>query len=185
LKEELTYQDINAALVQACKKGTKGAFKKLYGLYNEAMFTICLRMLNNREDAEDVLQECFISAFTNLHQYSAKASFGSWLKRIVINACIAAIKKKNNNLIPLAEKDFPEEQTEDDEKIPFDIAAIKLSVSELPDGYRLVISLYLFEDYSHKMIAEKLNITEGTSKSQYSRARKKLIELMQLKTKQS
>jgi RNA polymerase sigma factor (sigma-70 family) len=145
------------------------------------MFTICLRMLNNREDAEDVLQESFISAFKNLHQYNAKASFGSWLKRIVINASIAVIKKKNDHLIPLGEKDLPEEPAQEDEEITYDIETVKLAISKLADGYRLIVSLYLFEDHSHKMIAEKLNISESTSKSQYSRARKRLIELIRSK----
>jgi RNA polymerase sigma factor (sigma-70 family) len=185
LKEEIIYTEANASLIEAGRKGKNDAFKQLYGLYNEAMFTICLRMLNNKEDAEDVLQESFISAFKNLHQYSGKASFGSWLKRIVINACIAAIKKRNDHLIPLAEKDVPEESVQEEEEMTYDIETIKLAISELADGYRLIVSLYLFEDHSHKMIAEKLNISESTSKSQYSRARKRLIELIQLKNKKS
>ncbi len=180
LKEELKYTEANAQLIEAGKKGKNEAFKKLYDLYSDAMFTICLRMLNNREDAEDVLQESFISAFKNLHQYIGKASFGSWLKRIVINACIAAIKKRNEQLIPLGEKDLPEEPTQE-EGITYDIETVKAAISELADGYRLIISLYLFEEHSHKMIAEKLNISESTSKSQYSRARKRLVELIQLK----
>jgi RNA polymerase sigma-70 factor (ECF subfamily) len=130
-----------------------------------------------------VLQESFISAFKNLHQYSGKASFGSWLKRIVINACIAVIKKRNHELIPIDEKDFVEEQQEEEKEITYNAADIKSAISGLADGYRVILSLYLFENYSHKMIAEKLNISEGTSKSQYSRARKRLIELMALKNK--
>jgi RNA polymerase sigma factor (sigma-70 family) len=185
LKEEIIYTEANAPLIEAGRKGKNDAFKQLYELYNEAMFTICLRMLNNREDAEDVLQESFISAFKNLHQYSGKASFGSWLKRIVINACIAVIKKRNDHLIPLADRDLPEEPMQEEEEITYGIETIKLAIGQLADGYRLIISLYLFEDHSHKMIAEKLNISESTSKSQYSRARKRLIELIQLKNKKS
>ncbi len=187
MKEETIYTEANASLIEAGRKGNNGAFKQLYELYKDAMFTICLRMLNNREDAEDVLQESFISAFKNLHQYSSKASFGSWLKRIVINACIAAIKKRNDRLIPLSAQgtDQPEEPMEEEEEITYDIEAIKLAISQLADGYRLIVSLYLFEDYSHKMIAEKLNISENTSKSQYSRARKRLMELIRLKNKKS
>lgn len=142
-------------------------------------------MLNDREDAKDVLQESFISAFKNIHQYSGKVSFGSWLKRIVINACITAIKKRNNNIIPLEERDLPEEPLEEETRIAYTIEDVKAAVSELADGYRIILSLYLFEDYGHKMIAEKLNISEGTSKSQYSRARKKLMELIILKHKKS
>lgn len=183
MKEEIIYTEANAQLIEAGRLGNNVAFKRLYDLYSDAMFTICLRMLNNREDAEDVLQESFISAFKNLQQYSGKGSFGSWLKKIVINACIAVIKKRNDQLIPLAERDLPEEEPDEDEEITYDIETIKLAIRELADGYRMILSLYLFEDHSHKMIAEKLNISEGTSKSQYSRARKRLIELIQLKTR--
>jgi len=185
LKEETTYADSNTLLIEAARKGNNDAFKQLYDLYSDAMFTICLRMLNNREDAEDVLQESFISAFKNLQQYSAKASFGSWLKRIVINACIAVLKKRNYELIPLDERDLPEEPMLEDQEITYNIEIIKSAISELADGYRLIASLYLFEEHSHKMIAEKLNISEGTSKSQYSRAKKRLIELIQLKNNKS
>lgn len=157
----------------------------MYDLYCEAMYTICVRMLNNREDAEDVLQESFISAFKNVHQYSGKVSFGSWLRRIVINGCIATLKKRNHNLIPLAERDLPEEQSEEETEITCTVETIKKAISELADGYRVILSLYLFEDYSHKMIADKLNISEGTSKSQYLRARKRLMELITLKSKKS
>jgi RNA polymerase sigma-70 factor (ECF subfamily) len=135
-------------------------------------------MLNDKEEAKDVLQESFISAFKNIHQYSGKSSFGSWLKKIVINACIANIKKRDPDLIPIAERDLPEESLEEEPKISFTVEEIKMAVSKLPDGYRIILSLYLFEDLSHKTIAEKLNISESTSKSQYSRARKKLMELL-------
>jgi RNA polymerase sigma factor (sigma-70 family) len=135
-------------------------------------------MLNDKEESKDVLQESFISAFKNIHQYNGKASFGSWLKRIVINGCIATIKKRNQNLIPIAERDIPDEEPDEETGITYTVEDVKAAVSELPDGYRIILTLYLFEDHSHKMIAEKLNISEGTSKSQYSRARRKLIELI-------
>ena len=178
MNEALTYTEPNAVLIEECRKGKNEAFKRVYDLYSEAMYTICCRMLNDKEDAKDVLQESFISAFKNIHQYSGKVSFGSWLKRIVINASIAAIKKRNSDLIPLAERDLPEEPVEEGSEITYTIEEVKAAITELADGYRIILSLYLFEDHSHKMIAEKLNISEGTSKSQYSRARRKLIELI-------
>jgi len=181
----ITYTEPNAALIEECRKGKNEAFKQVYDLYSEAMFTICCRMLNDKEEAKDVLQESFISAFKNIHQYGGKSSFGTWLKRIVINACIATIKKRNQNIIPLAERDLPEEVLEENAEMNYTIENVKAAVNELADGYRIILSLYLFEDYSHKMIAEKLNINEGTSKSQYSRARKKLMELIILKSKKS
>ncbi len=178
MSEELIYTEPNAILIEECRKGKNEAFKQVYDLYSAAMYTICCRMLNDKEEAKDVLQESFISAFKNINQYSGKASFGSWLKRIVINGCIATIKKRNADLIPLAERDLPEETIEEETKITYTVEEIKASVSKLPNGYRIILSLYLFEDHSHKMIAEKLNISESTSKSQYSRARKKLMEIL-------
>jgi RNA polymerase sigma-70 factor (ECF subfamily) len=178
LNEELTYTEPNTILIEECRQGKNEAFRQVYDLYSEAMYTICCRMLNDKEEAKDVLQESFISAFRNIDQYNGKASFGSWLKRIVINACIATIKKRNHDLIPLEERDLPEEPIEEETKIAFTVEEIKTAISKLPDGYRIILSLYLFEDHSHKMIAEKLNISEGTSKSQYSRARRKLMEMI-------
>ena len=179
------YKEANSELIGQCRQGRNAAFKEVYELYSKAMFNICMRMLNNRNEAEDVLQESFISAFRNIKQYNGNASFGSWLKRIVINRCIDAIKVRTLNLVPLEERDPPEEETyEEDEQGPaYDVETVKQGISQLPDGYRIILTLYLFEDYTHRMIAEKLGISEGTSKSQYSRARKKLAELMNLKKK--
>jgi RNA polymerase sigma factor (sigma-70 family) len=175
------YTEKNLAVIDRCKKGDNEAFRELYSSYARAMFSTCMRMLNNKEDAEDILQESFISAFRNISQYKANASFGSWLKRIVINNCIDFIKRSRNGYIPLEEIDPADEEPA--EEIKYDAAAIKESVQELPDGFRIILTLYLFEDHSHRMIAEKLGISEGTSKSQYSRARKKLAEIIRQKTK--
>ena len=138
-----------------------------------------MRMLNDKDNAEDVLQDSFIAAFKNIHQYNENATFGSWLKRIVINHCIDAVKSAKVNIISLDNIEAPEEVQE--EEIAYDIASVKESIQELPDGFRIILTLYLFEDYSHRMIAEKLGISEGTSKSQYSRARKKLAEIIRKK----
>ena len=181
LSNTTSYAETHAEVIAQCRRGENAAFKKLYDAYNKAMFNVCLRMLNNKQEAEDVLQESFISAFKNIQQYSAKASFGSWLKRIVINRCIDSLKKRSLDLIPLAERDLPEEEPSEEADITFSVEAIKEAISRLADGYRVIVSLYLFEEHSHKMIAEKLDISEGTSKSQYARAKKKLIEMINLK----
>ena len=175
------YKETNSELINLCKSGKKEAFKELYNLYSKAMYNVCVRMLNNTNDAEDVLQESFISAFTHIHQYNQKASFGSWLKRIVINKCIDAIRERNDNLIPLNDKDIAVDEKMDEDVITYDVESVKNGIRQLPDGYRVIITLFLFEDYTHRMIADKLNISEGTSKSQYARARKKLVQLITLK----
>jgi RNA polymerase sigma factor (sigma-70 family) len=164
-------------LIVRCKKGEHNAFKELYLLYNKAMFNICVRLLNNKVEAEDVLQESFIKAFKNIEQYKGEGSFGAWLKRIVINKCLDVLKKRNLRFVDVEEHDIVEEETEDN-AVEYDVEAIRAAMKELSDGYRIILTLYLFEDHTHRMIAEKLNISEGTSKSQYARARKKLMQLI-------
>ena len=136
-------------------------------------------MLNNKVEAQDVLQEGFISAFSKIGQFTGKASFGSWLKRIVINKCIDALKKRSLVLSPLNDRDVAWQPDEPEAEDPeYNVNDVMEAVAQLPDGYRVILSLYLFEEYSHKQIGEQLGISEGTSKSQYSRARKKLTELI-------
>ncbi|MBL7933944.1 MAG: RNA polymerase sigma factor [Bacteroidia bacterium] len=168
-------------LLGRCKQGEQAAYKEIYHLYAGAMFNISFRILNSTADAEDVLQESFVSAFKNVNQYSGTSSFGAWLKRIVINKSIDFLKTRKPDLISVDEFDQPEDTEEPDDNEHYDVALIKSAISKMPDGYRVILSLYLFEDYTHKMISERLKISEGTSKSQYSRAKKKLLEIMQQK----
>lgn len=182
MKELQTYRVETAELVERCKASDHKAFQEIYVLYCKAMFNTAMRLLNNKEEAEDILQESFISAFKNINQFTARVSFGSWLKRIVINRSIDALKTRSQLLLSLDDKDIAEEPEEEFTVPSLSVEAIKDAVKQLPDGYRLVITLYLFEDYSHKKIAEKLGIREGTSKSQYARARKKLMEVISLRT---
>jgi RNA polymerase sigma factor (sigma-70 family) len=143
------------------------------------MYHISLRILKNREEAEDVVQECFIDMFHKLDSWRGESSFGSWFKRIVINRSINTLKKKK--LILLDEekgKNIFEEEEEFINEIPFTVEQVKHAMNELSDGYRLVFSLYIFENYSHKEIAEQLNITESTSKSQLNRAKKRMFEIL-------
>lgn len=145
------------------------------------MFNVSLRIVNKTEDAEDVLQESFVSAFKHINQYSGEASFGAWLKRIVINKSIDVVRQRKPDLIPVEDWNLTEDMEAEPfwEEAPYSVADLRAGIQNLPDGYRLILCLYLFEDYTHKMIAEKLKITEGTSKSQYARAKNKLRELLQ------
>ena len=147
------------------------------------MFNICLRMLNSREEAEDLLQDAFVSAFKNIKYYRFESSFGSWLKRIVINKCINAINKKSVALTELNEEITKEEEIEDEGSgiliyEELDVNGIKSAINKLSDGYRTVLTLYLLEGYYHLEIAEILGISESTSKTQYLRAKKKLREIL-------
>lgn len=177
--ETISYQDVNSRVIDRCKEGDNRAQYELYKLYSKAMFNVSMRITNDYSEAEDVLQEAFISAFRNLHTYKAEASFGSWLKKIVVNAAINAIRKRRSELVPMDERtiaEVPDEQYEDD--TDWQVDKVRKAIQKLPDGYRVVLSLYLLEGFDHAEIGEVLGITESTSKSQYSRAKKKLLEIM-------
>jgi RNA polymerase sigma-70 factor (ECF subfamily) len=174
------YTDVNIAIIERCQKGERKAFQELYNLYAKAMFNISVRILNDSNEAEEVLQDSFLKAFEKINTYDKKYSFGVWLKRIVINRSLDVLKKRKLNFISINDTDLREEEA--DEESIYDVDAIKKCIQELPDGYRTILSLFVFEECSHKEIAALLGISEGTSKSQYNRAKKKLIELIKYKT---
>ncbi len=148
------------------------------------MLNTAYRIIGNVEEAEDALQESFISAFKNLHTYREEAAFGAWLKRIVVNRSLTALnRRKNEILIPESGEDVLEEVSADDSEIQLSIEKIKEAMIDLPAGFRSVLTLYLFEGYDHKEIAEILNISESTSKTQYKRAKDKLKELLKSEIK--
>jgi len=173
------YSDIHRDIIEKSKKGDIKAQFKLYNLYSKAMFNICLRMMNNREEAEDMLQEAFSEAFDKLHYFRFESSFGAWLKRVVVNKCINQIKKKKVELV-LSEEILKYERIEetDEREIAYDINKINKAIQQLSDGFRVVFTLYLMEGYDHQEISEILGISESTSKSQYLRAKRKLKEIL-------
>jgi RNA polymerase sigma-70 factor (ECF subfamily) len=134
-------------------------------------------MMGNKMDAEDVLQASFIDVFRNLKKFRGDASVGSWIKRIVINNCLNHIKRNKMRFddIPDSATDIAEENND---KAQYDIVAVHRAIQQLPDGYRTILNLYLLEGYSHDEISEILNITTSTSKSQFSRAKAKLREII-------
>ena len=141
------------------------------------MYSISFRITGREEDAEDALQEAFISAFKNLESYRADATFGAWLKRIVVNKSINVLKKRKHEWMPEDEQwDVAEEETQVDYREELTVSRVKKAIEELPDGYRTVLSLYLLEGYDHQEIAEIMGISESTSKSQLNRAKGKLRE---------
>ena len=174
------YQDIHREIIELSKTGNPKAQFQLYKLYSKAMFNICVRMLNSKEEAEDLLQESFTDAFMKLNSFRYESSFGAWLKRIVINKCINTINKKK---IDLVFQDQPVEPDTRDEEVDYrgidmDVQRIHHAVGKLPDGYRVIFSLYALEGYDHGEISQIMNISESTSKSQYLRAKQKIKELL-------
>lgn len=171
--------EIHSKLIKTARKGDQQSMYRLYKLYVQAMYNTCVRMVSNRYDAEDIIQESFVKAFKNLDSFRGESSFGSWLKRIVINQSITFIKSKK-----LEFTDFDNLQivSDEPEKSNFpEIEPVKIheSIKTLPEKARVVLNLYLLEGYRHKEIAEILNISESTSKSQYLRAKQLLREKLE------
>jgi RNA polymerase sigma factor (sigma-70 family) len=169
--------NIHADILDRCISGDHKAYEEIYKLYSRSMYNVALRLVKDRDEAEDVLQDSFISAFSHLNSFQGNASFGAWLKRIVINKSINYLKKKRTE--PLSEEVDMEDQESDFSVYELDqlsVQRIKKALLELPEGYRTVLSLYLLEGYDHQEIAEILDISVGTSKSQFNRAKKRLKE---------
>lgn len=176
---EISYKNKHVDIIDRCKTGDQKAFYEIYKLYSTAMLNICYRVLGNQEEAEDVLQEAFVSAFKHISSYQGKASFGAWLKKIVVNKAISYLRKQQVELVELEDHFEP---VLDDDFEDIDLAmkvdTIREAIQKLPNGFRVVFSLYLLEGYDHKEISDILEISESTSKSQYNRAKKKLRELL-------
>ena len=170
-------------LIARCKAGDQDAHFRLYKLYSKAMYNVGLRITRSEAEAEDVLQEAFINAFRNIDSYRGDATFGAWLKRIVVNKAINAVNRKKHDPIPDDGRwDVAEEEPTAEYGDELTVDRVKRSIGELPDGYRTVISLYLLEGYDHQEIAEIMGISESTSKSQLNRAKNKLRELLTRKS---
>ncbi|MFN4081804.1 MAG: RNA polymerase sigma factor [Saprospiraceae bacterium] len=170
---------IHADLIEACKRGRRDAQFELYKLYSKAMYNTALRMLQNAHDAEDMLQSAFLEVFAKLDTFRFESSLGSWIKRILINKCINHLKSQKIALAPLAHSEYRlEDSPSGDEEPPYTVEKVRRAIERLPDGYRIVFSLYAIEGYDHEEIAHILNISESASKSQYSRAKARLREMI-------
>lgn len=167
-----------------CKQGSKKACYELYKLYAKAMLNVAFRIVGNVAEAEDVLQEAFVDAFCKLKDFRQDTTFGLWLKQIVVNRSINLLRKRKLDLVDLDGdqlENIPNEEFDDDEETQYQASRVKEAIKELPDGYRLVISLYLLEGYDHEEIGQILNISENTSRTQFLRAKRKLLEIVKRK----
>ncbi|MEP1096918.1 MAG: RNA polymerase sigma factor [Cyclobacteriaceae bacterium] len=172
--------NIHADLIERCRDNDSAAQFEIYKLYNKAMFNTALRITGEQQDAEDVLQEAFVSAFQNLNSYRADAAFGAWLKKIVINKALNHVQKSKKDLMIVSENetDMEDESYTEETEPNYSVDSVKRAMEDLPTGFRTVLSLYLFEGYDHKEISEILNISESTSKTQYKRAKDKLKTIL-------
>ena len=156
-------------LIDNCKKNDTKAQSQLYKLFSSKLFSLCLKYSRNYAEAEDNLQDSFVTVFNKISQYNNKGSFEGWMKRIAINTALQRYRTKGVFSIINEEniEDVVVEIEEDNLSIDYLLSIIQ----ELPDRYRLVFNLYVLDGYSHKEIADMLKITTGTSKSNLARAR--------------
>jgi RNA polymerase sigma-70 factor (ECF subfamily) len=176
---ELTEPILHDELVERCKQGESRAYAELYQKYAKAMYNTSLRIVNHTGDAEDVIQESFTDAFRSLEDFHHKSTFGAWLKRIVINKSINQLRKRKMDLIDIDKTNIghiPEEETHDEQEMQLKVEDVKRAVGLLPNGYRTVLTLYLFEGYDQEEIAEILQVSHATVRTQYMRAKQKLLQ---------
>ena len=177
------YRNQDKEWIERCKKGDPRAQRYIYDRYAPRMFAVCCRYLSADMEAEDALVTAFTKVFKHIGQYRFEGSFEGWIRRIVVNEALSMIRK-NKSVTHLQieihpdEQDltFPDSQLEADELIEL--------IAALPTGYRTVFNLYAIEGYAHQEIAEQLGINENTSKSQLSRARKMLRDLLEARESQ-
>lgn len=174
----LMHQD----LLEACKRGDSKAQMEIYRLYYKPMYHVSLRILGDTMEAEDVMQEAFLVAFRSIRSMDLNISFGGWLKRIVVNRSLDTVRKRKPQVELVA--DYPDEvpsesyyQAEEG-TIEEKVEKVRRALDKLPEKYRLVLSLNLFEGYDHDEIGQILGVTPSTSRAQLSRGKQKLLQLM-------
>jgi RNA polymerase sigma-70 factor (ECF subfamily) len=173
---------IHKELLEACKKGDSRAQMEIYRLYYKPMYHVSLRILSDTMEAEDVMQEAFLVAFRNIRSIDLNISFGGWLKRIVVNRSLDALRRRKPQmeLVP----DYPDELLPDEGYMPDEgsiddkVEKVRRALERLPEKYRLVLTLNLFEGYDHDEIGQILGVTASTSRAQLSRGKQKLLQLI-------
>lgn len=168
-------------LVTKCKTGDQEAFHKLYKLYAKSMYNVAVKILNDEDEAADILQDSFILVFSDIKNFRQEVTFGLWLKRIVINQSITAIRKRKYDFVAIetvSDDDLAKDKEVDIIDLEREVVKVNEAIRKLPDGYRCILTLFFLEGYDHEEIAQIMGITESTSRSQLTRGKRKLIELL-------
>lgn len=174
----MAIKEIHSDLIDGCRKNNRKAQVRVYELYYKAMFNTSYRIINNTSEAEDIMQDSFIDAFKKIDTYKGTGSFGSWLKRIVINKSLDELKKKKLE-ISIDEIEIEDVSEIDDsyaENVFYQMEAISDALQKIPEKYRIILSLYLLEGYDQQEIAQILNITYNNVRARYIRAKQSLIK---------
>lgn len=167
-------------LIESCRKGERRAMEELYNRFAPKMRGLCFRYVRSVFEVDDVLQEAFIKVFSKLSSFKGNGSLEGWIRRIVVNTAINYYHSNLNqsaNVMLEAVKEVDLDPVEITDRLS--IEELYTVISKLPDGYRFVFNMFAIDGFSHKEIADSLNITESTSRSQYTRARKHLISLLE------
>ena len=176
---EAAFKNLHQDLLDGCKNGDQKSQFQIYKLYYKAMYNTSLRIVSDVMEAEDIMQESFLAAFEKIDTYSGTVSFGAWLKKIVVNRSLDALNKRKMVFEDIESHTEIRDDSGDDsaryEELDSRVEEVKEAIERLPDGYRLILTLYLLEGYDHDEIAEILSINSSTSRSQLSRAKQKLI----------
>lgn len=179
---EVRYSHSQEQLIADCKRGDRQAQFRLYKLYSKAMYNTALRIVSDVDEAADVLQDAFIDAFKRLESFREESTFGLWMKQIVVNKSLSALRKRKVIFESIDDQEDGYAETdqneEDEDSTTFRVERVKKAIEQLPDGYRIVLSLYLLDGYDHEEIAHILKISENTSRTQFLRAKRKLLELL-------
>lgn len=182
MKLEIAEKIKHADLIEACRLNDRKAQGKLYSLYCKAMYNASYRIVGNSVEAEDITQESFIECFKKLDLFRAEGSFGSWLKRIVINNSINHMRsKKQTTSLDDDQMEIPDSDVDEmvySENVFCRLEEIRKAMEELPEDYRIIISLHLLEGYDHEEISDILGITYGNVRTKYSRAKQKLLQIL-------
>lgn len=167
-------------LINRVLEGDNRACRQLYDRYARAMFNTALRITGNHSDAEDVLQESFLAAFSDLAKFAHRASFGAWLKQIVVHKSLGCLKKRKITFSELSEETVKlvEEEPVDEASLNYTVEKIRTALQQLPPGYRTVLSLHLLEGYDYEEVAEILDLSASTIRTQYMRGKQKLLCLI-------
>jgi len=176
----LEQAELNRDIIEKSKRGNREAQYQLYRQYSRAMYNVASRMMNNREEAEDMLQESFTEAFRRLESFRYESTFGAWLKRIVVNKCINEIKRRRAKLEFFEDMSPFQGKPEDSEDYGpgLTVEQVRKAMEQLPKGSRMIFSLYLLEGYDHQEISQILDISESNSKTQYMRAKQRIREIL-------
>ncbi len=167
------------SILNGCIQQEPAAQKELYERFSGKMFAVCYRYAGNKQDAEDMLQESMVRIFSQIHQFQQKGSFEGWIRKVIVHTCINQLKKqkKFNDCVEITQAEYLLSKAD---SIPSIVQAKEIieCIGAMPSGYRTVLNLYALEGYSHREIAELLEIEESTSRSQYNRAKKLLENLL-------